>query len=728
MSLENYWDFEPPLAGEGWTTVEAGGSTAQRLAAGAWPERGGSGLRITISGAGVAYVRQGSWCTAPAAGQTRTVGLWYRRMTASTDLNWQNQVRLFANGTAKAVLTWLVYDSLNVGGALMCFNDAGGSSNAYYTPAERPALNRWTYVQLSVTRASSAVASDGSARLYFDGVQIVAVSGVDNYDAFDADGQMWVGSSGGARDGYVADFDEIKTGQSLADVEPYAPVPLTDYPEARRTVLLVADTSDGRDFADYCVTNIALPRTNVCILPNATANESLASYATFQTEVETDLAAYLAARPTVADRVTTFLIGPGVPGYFTSAGVKHSATSRLMHYGSAFASQTANSLYAPSTVARLTVTDLRSAGVYLATRLDADTLQHAKDILDAAQAVSALTTLPATDVLYGDDAAYLASLPCQKLRIATAAIGTLTEAAFLWGDESSAAFDPSGSRAVYAADGTSSGSSLRSPGTNSVGDALNSNAWAAGLGNSETADTWDAASFFEMLRIGGTLAEAFGVAVSAVDYTSVAAGDPLMTVAFATGGYNVYRGRGDLSNVDFDTPVAYLPAGQTSPALAGLAHDASTRYVYAVRPVRNSLEGPDLSCHVEFVTDGEGEWTGARPVPVEVLEADVDAGGQVTVRWTFRTPYGGTPPADFAVYRSATRDISPGAPDATVPYLADGEYSHTFSLSDGQTSYFAVTARTSQAVESDLSPVVGPVVADASAPQTPTVYLSRTFR
>lgn len=728
MSRKNYWDFEPPLASEGWTTVEAGGSTAQRLAAGAWPERGASGLRITVSGTDVAYVRQDSWCTIPAAGQTRTVGLWYRRTAASTDVNWQNQVRLFADGASTPILTWLVYDADSVGGALICFDDAMAVNSAFYTPGERPALNRWTYVQLSVTRASSDVASDGSATLHFNGVQIVTVSGVDNYDAFDADGQMWIGSSGGARDGYVADFDEIKTGQSLADVEPYAPTPLRDYPEARRTVLLVPDTSDGRDFADYCVANIALPRSNVCVLPNATANESLADYATFQAEVETDLAAYLAARPTVAGRITTFLVGPGVPGYFTSSGVKHSATSRLMHYGSAFASQTANPLYAPSTVGRLAVADLRSAGVYLATRIDADSLQHAKDILDAAGTVSALTTLPATDVLYGDDATYLASLPCQKLRIATAAIGTLTNGAFLWGDESSVAFDPSGSRAVYAADGTSSGSSLRSPSSKSLGDAMNANAWAAGLGNSETPEAWDATSFFEMLRIGGTLAEAFGVAVSSVDYTSVAAGDGLMTVAFATGGYNVYRSQGDLSNVDFDTPVAYLPAGQTSPALTGLGHNASTRYVYAIRPVRNSLEGPDMSCHVEFVTDSEGEWTGARPVPVELVDADAGAGGQVTVRWTFRTPYGQTPPTDFAVYRSATRDISPGAPDAVEPYLADGEYSHTFTLSDGQTSYFAVTARTSQAVECDLSPVVGPVVADASAPQAPTVYLSRTFR
>lgn len=728
MARKHYWDFEPPLADEGWTVVEAGASTIVRSAAAAWPDRSTVGLRVTVSGANAAYVRQDSWCDAPAAGESRTVGFWYRRTAASADTNFHEQWRVYAGAGTTSVARWLVYDDPTVGGAISAFNDAGGATSNFYANTKRPDLNRWAYVQIEVTRASSSVASDGAAALYIDGILIALASGVDNFDRFDSDGQFRIGSTAFPRDGYSADFDEIKTGQTLADVEPFAPAPFTEHPEARRTVLLVPNTSDGRSFGDYCIAQASLPHANVCVLPNATANESLADYATFQAEVETDLAAWLAARPTVAGRVTTFLLGYGTPGCFSSAGVKHSAASRLMNYGNGFVSQTANPLYDPATVARLSVTDLRGAGVYLASRIDADTLAHAKDIVDAGLAVADLPVLPSTDVLQSDETAYLATLPCQRLRIATAAIGTLTNAAFLFGDAAGATFDASGSRAAYAASGASSAASLRSPAGKSLGDALNANGWAAGLGNSETAETWDAESFFEMLRIGGTLGEAVAVAVAKVDYTAVPAGWPAITVAFATSGYNVYRGEGDISNVNFDAPVAYLRAGQTTPSLVGLGHNSSTRYTYAIRPVRNGLEGPDLSCRVELVIDDSGEWTGDRPTAVELVEAEPGPGGRVTVRWTFRTPYGQDPPADFAIYRSTGCNISPGSPDATEAYVTDGEYSHTFELSDGETCYFAITARTSQGVESELSAVVGPVRADASAPQTPTVYVSRTFQ
>ena len=40
-----------------------------------------------------------------------------------------------------------------------------------------------------------------------------------------------------------------------------------------------------------------------------------------------------------------------------------------------------------------------------------------------------------------------------------------------------------------------------------------------------------------------------------------------MTVAFSTTGYAVYRGQGDVSNVDFDTPVACLRAWESSASL-----------------------------------------------------------------------------------------------------------------------------------------------------------------
>ena len=724
MSRKDYWDFEQPLADEGWTLVETGSSTAERLAAAAWPERGATGLRVTAAGTSQVFVRQTSWCQPPTAGQTRAVGFWYRQIAQATDADYNYQLLLYAG--ASKVAAWWIYDAVSGwAGAVRCYDDPATNPYATYDVPDRPVLGRWTYVQVTVTRASSSTASDGSAALYFDGVKIAEAAGVDNYDLFDTDGELYLGSVILGRDGYSADVDEVVTGESLADVEPYAAAPLTAYPEARRTVCLVPDSDDGREFADYVVQQTALPRANVCILPNASSSESLADYATFQAEVETDLAAWLANRPTVDGRLAAFLIGPGVPGYFSSGDVKHSATSRLMHYPAAFSSQAVNPLYDPSTVARLTAGVLQAAGIYLASRIDADTPANAKAILDAGAVVSALAALPETDVLYSDETAYLASLPCQRLRIASAAIGALANDAFVWGDAGAPSFGSAGSRIAFVDDSADAADTLRA--TGEIFDALVTAGYAAGIGSADAAEAPDAESFFEMLRIGGTLAEAAAVAAPYVDSSLVVAGDPLMTGAFSTTGYNVYRGQGDASSVDFDAPIAHLRAGEFSPSLTGLGHDASARYTYVIRPVLNGLEGPDLSCSIEVVTDDEGQWIGNRPAAVETVEAEAGPGGQVTVRWTFRTPYGGAPPADFAIYRSAGRSASPGSPEAVETYVTDGEYTHVFERPDGETSFFAVSARTAQGVESELSPVVGPVVANASAPHTPTVYLNRTF-
>ena len=717
MSVEGYWDFEPPLADEGWSLAEAGASTATRLAAAAWPERGATGLRTVIDSTSSAYVYTDLSMTL-SPGQVYYCGFWFR--VNAVGGGFMDIVRQNVTGGPAGSIGAFIYVWPDGDASIYARTDASTYGTASKESAV-PVDGTWCYVVMAVKRATSAGAADGWCKLYVDGALMATSAAFDNYDQYANLTHLFMGSMIQKRDGAVCDYDEVKVCIDEYP-EPFAAAPLTDYAEIRRTVLLTPDTSDGRDFAAYTVAQTGLPSANVCILPNTTATETLADYATFQTEVETDLAAWLALHPTVAARATTFLIGPGVPGAFLAGGVAHSATSRLMHYPAAFSSQTANPLHDPATVARLTVADLQAAGVYLASRIDADTLANAKAILDAGIAASAL---PATDVLYSDEAAYLATLPCQKLRIATAAIGELANDAFVWGDAGAPSFGAAGSRIAFVDDSADAADTLRA--TSELFDAMVTHGYAAGIGSADVAEAPDIEPFFEMLRIGGTLAEAAAVAAPTVDSSLVLAGDPLMTAAFSTTGYTVYRGLGDVSNVDFDTPVATLGAGESSASLTGLGHDASSRYTVVIRPVLNGLEGPDLSCAVEVVTDDEGEWIGSRPPAVERVDAEAGPAGDVTVRWTFRTPYGGSPPADFAVYRSTSRDAGSGEPEATETYSADGEYSHTFSLADGATGYFAVSARTAEGIESKLSPIVGPIVADASAPQTPTVYLSRTF-
>ncbi len=193
-------------------------------------------------------------------------------------------------------------------------------------------------------------------------------------------------------------------------------------------------------------------------------------------------------------------------------------------------------------------------------------------------------------------------------------------------------------------------------------------------------------------------------------------------------GHRVYRGTGGLGNVDWTTPVGFAQADAESIALSGLGHDASARYTYAVRPVAGNgwLEAPDVSNTCEFETDASADWLGNRPTPVEWLDAIVEAGGKIDLSWSWRTPYGGAAPEEFALYCSTSPYITPGAPEATESFVSDGGYSHTFCLTDGQSYWFAVTTRKA-GVESHLSAVIGPYVADAAAPGAPTVSVSATF-
>ena len=193
-------------------------------------------------------------------------------------------------------------------------------------------------------------------------------------------------------------------------------------------------------------------------------------------------------------------------------------------------------------------------------------------------------------------------------------------------------------------------------------------------------------------------------------------------------GYHLYVTQGSLVDTDFQSaPAAVIPAGQASGVLVGSSFAASERYTLALRPVIDDAETPDISCRFEFETTPDGQWLGLRPRAVEAVSAEVLSAGQVGVSWTYRIPEGGVRPEDFGVYYASIPEITTGDPQATVSYERDGSYSCTLSLVGGQTYFFGVTASSASGVESQLSPVVGPVVADSTAPMTPPVVLTTTF-
>ena len=221
-----------------------------------------------------------------------------------------------------------------------------------------------------------------------------------------------------------------------------------------------------------------------------------------------------------------------------------------------------------------------------------------------------------------------------------------------------------------------------------------------------------------------------------VQDTSVA--EPSGTSAFVTAGlpaselphtgYHLYVTQGGLVDADFEAaPAVAVPAGQSSGVLVDGGFAASGRYTLVLRPVIDDAETPDFSCRFEFETDPDGQWLGLRPNPVEAVTAEVLSAGQVDLSWTYRTSTGGIVPQDFGVYYASGPEVAAGGPQTTVNYERDGKYSCTLSLVGGQTYFFGVTARSASGVESYLSPVIGPVIADSAAPMQPPVVLTTTF-
>jgi len=193
-------------------------------------------------------------------------------------------------------------------------------------------------------------------------------------------------------------------------------------------------------------------------------------------------------------------------------------------------------------------------------------------------------------------------------------------------------------------------------------------------------------------------------------------------------GHRIYRGSGGISRVDFASPVAYAQCNAEAISLAGLAHEPLTRYTYVVRPVVGVawLETPDLSNACEVEIDANREWVGNRPVGVECITASVESGGRITVRWSYRTPPGLAAPQEYCVYCSTSADIAAGNPSAVMAFAGDGAVEHAFDLADGVSYWFAVTARAG-GIESRMQAPVGPFVADASVPDTPSVAVACTF-
>jgi len=436
---------------------------------------------------------------------------------------------------------------------------------------------------------------------------------------------------------------------------------------------------------------------NLCGLPQAGGNEYMVDYSVYLNEIEDSIAAYLALNPTVAANVTTFLIGYNVPGYYTHAGTLCSVENRLMRYGQSHSFQFDNTLYSPATVERLTASTLAANNMHLAVRIDADTLARAKDILDRGLAVSAMAKVPAGDYLCSDRATLRGSLEAQHTRMRIAPSAT-EYAAFTIADDVLGLGTPrssDGLLAVIAELATNAQGSLRSD-VSEMTKGLLTTGYAAGIGFSAlTANNgFDGRSFLEMLRIGGSFAEAVAVAVEHLDHTAVGVGDPTMTVNFELEGYDIYHGLGGPEAVDWASPMAYLrPEAQqfTVP----LEISPGRRHVLAVRAVSSAgIEDQSSEAIAYAEVDSQGDLLSPPLEKASDVTAELQMDGQILVGFSSTPRPGMDRPHSFEVLTNhGAGGLDLNNPVASVSVIDDMQVEFTTTLAAGTLpALFAVRA------------------------------------
>lgn len=642
--MDFYIDNEVPFVGDPPTgfgewddRVQVGGSTIIRTPDAAWPERGAAGLRVSVSAAGEPAAMVRSQARPLAPGQWAWWGAWVRPHAPAANYVWAQTA---------TVSSWDGRLRISAAGAvqLRVRCDDGVLADGAWSPPLAPA--RWTYLAWGVRRSTdpSGADPDGEAALYVDGVETARLTGLGNHDRWAALAELQLGCPDARNGGLLLDLDELKA--CGAYPEPFAPPPVGDYVDARRTcVLYRPGSADSTAFADHCVEAVGVPRANLVPLPDASGDELLDGAPAFRTQIEDAIDAYFARNPTVAGRCGGFLVGFDVPGGFHDGGVVVSATARLARYGSVYAGPRANPLYVGDGVvpsSRPTAGELRTAGVYLCSRVDGADLPEAVALLDRSVGLA----VSEGALLRTDDSAYAASRARQHLRIAPGPLGVgLTGDAFLWRIEEPVTFGASGGRAVCGDLADGSAGSLRAPGA-ACRDALLAGyaaafGWAGPSGAAPSPE-----AFFEVLRLGGTLAEAALLACPELDGGAVLVGSPLLAPDLPRAGFDLYLAEGDVNACT--SPVAHTPPGGGEVDLPASLQPGRS-YVLAARAV-SAAGVAEHNTHVvrRFRVDESGELRADLAPPVD-LAARPRADGTVCLEWTAAAEAGRDEPTGFEV-------------------------------------------------------------------------------
>ena len=668
-----YEDFERANPLDAWTVVEGGLSTVAVTINAAFPDRGSYGLAVNVVGTELAYIEKTD-CFSLSPGESKYVGLWFNRLTTGAASSF---ALLYFHNSFTSVARLIPRSAPPGWFQMRAYNDASGQQVTGLSTMNI-VDDRWQWVVVQLKRASSAVAADGGVSLWVDGAFIEQNFAVDNYDRMDGSISLRAGHSfleGG--DGLAFSIDELMVADEYP--QPYVPAATTNFPaEASRCAILYRPTDwESVKAADYAPGFLGIPRSNLIPLPNATSTETLANYATFETEVEDDLNAWLALNTDAAAQITTFLPGHNVPQFFMD-GSKFSTISRLMNLGNARSAQTANPLYQQS--GRVTVSDLRAQNMYCAISLDGPGFADVQSVLVDGLAFNATGRLAATEKLaIGEFGTLHTSLPVQRTRMEVDSAAPFDDYKGAFGNITTASHTPMGGGFVFeVSNGTTS---LRSAANADWVTKVLSDHCASGLAYSGL-DEFDGEAFFDCFHAGGSLAEAIIVASSRVDSTQAALGIPNLQVDFPLGGYDICFGEGGPEAIDWSSPIAYLSPTEVQVQL-NLTLTANAKYVTGVRPISSAGIAADTgTAFTYFEVDGNGLLQPAplgRPTDVT---AQVLGDGEVLVAFSCHALGGMIAPASYEILTDGgTGTIDLDTPVATVlpTYASQREFDATFS-------------------------------------------------
>ncbi len=470
--------------------------------------------------------------------------------------------------------------------------------------------------------------------------------------------------------------DEIVIGTSY--IGPVVVDPVSSFADDPRRWLVIYNTavSDSVTWADSYRDKRGIPYANLCGL-NLPTTETIDG--SQYSAMRLGIAGYLDDNH-LDGHVLGLLIGYGVPGYADLGGQGDiDAVSDLLHSNSTDAIAASNPLAAAQNLARPSLANLE--GFRLTSRIDAPSLAQADALADRADVLMAnglgdgvMSTLwldpytapgPLTDPLIAQMSSWASSGAAMQTRLPIALSAesdpqqeveftSVSNDGFFWGWSAqtppSAFFSaPIGARifCFQLHPDHATGGTLRSATPANWMDTAVDAGYASVAGSSDSYSLTavpDVARFFESIRLGWTVAEAWFVACPILREALFLAGDPLLQVTLPKSGVDLFGPSSTPESIDLDLPLATLRDADSTHIISAEDRpaDGESAYYLAYRVDDSGRrDGTGRLTHIARISDNshptvrtpiwptESEWPvriqDSQAYPVVVWERPLDA-------------------------------------------------------------------------------------------------------